>query len=392
MAVRGDRRRPVRISALLGAAVLLAGLAAAQPAPAAAQVGLSITTPFPSVSVQPGANATFDLTIAADEPVRVALGVEGVPDGWRASFTGGGNEVHAVYVEPGRAAEVSLEVDVGEAAAERAELTVTASGGGETATLQLELVPTAQAGGSVTLESDYPSLRGSTEDEFLFNLTLSNDTPQQQAFNLSASGPTGWDVTIQPAGEARAASVTVDARGTQRLEVRAVPPQDAESGTYPLLVEAAAGEHRASAELAVEITGTIALRLSGEDERLNTTANAGSTREYQVVLVNEGTSPLTAIRLSARGPSEWEIAFEPETVDALAPGASANAVARITPTGSAVAGDYVVTLTAETEGASEAIDVRVTVETSPIWGVVGVLLIAAALGGMVLVFRRYGRR
>jgi uncharacterized membrane protein len=34
----------------------------------------------------------------------------------------------------------------------------------------------------------------------------------------------------------------------------------------------------------------------------------------------------------------------------------------------------------------------VTVETSPIWGVVGVLLIAAALGGMVLVFRRYGRR
>lgn len=388
MSGSGGRRRPVLVTALACALVL----AAASAAPAIAQVGLSITTPYPSVSVQPGANASFDLTISADEAVRVDLAVEGVPDGWRASFTGGGSEVQAVYVQPGQPVEVSLDVDVGDTSTEGAALTVTASGGGETASLELELVPTTEAGGSVTLESDYPSLRGSTEDEFQFNLTLTNDTPQQQAFNLSASGPAGWDVTIQPAGEARAASVTVDARGTQRLEVRATPPQGAEAGAYPLLVEVGAGEHRATAELAVEITGTVALRMAAADERLNTTANAGSTREYQVVLVNEGTSPLASIQLSGRGPSEWEIAFEPETVEMLAPGQSAEAVARITPTGSAVAGDYVVTLSAETEGASESIEVRVTVETPPIWGAVGILLIAAALGGMVLVFRRYGRR
>ena len=386
----GSRGRRHRVVAM--ALVCAWALAAAGPVPAAAQVGLSITTPYPSVSVQPGANATFDLTITADEAVRVALAVEGLPDGWRASFTGGGSEVHAVYVQPGQPVEVSLDVDVGDMSTDGAELNVTASGGGETARLELELVPAPEARGSVTLESDYPSLRGSTEDEFQFNLTLTNDTPQQQAFNLSASGPAGWDITIQPAGEARAASVTVDARGTQRLEVRATPPQDAESGAYPLLVEVSAGEHRATAELAVEITGTVALRLAAADERLNATASAGSTREYQVVLVNEGTSPLVTIQLSGRGPSEWEIAFEPETVETLAPGQSTEAVARITPTGSAVAGDYVVTLSAETEGASESIEVRVTVETPPIWGAVGILLIAAALGGMALVFRRYGRR
>lgn len=378
---------------VLATAVLCAWVVAGTGAlPAAAQVGLTITTPFPSVSVQPGANATFELSITANEAVRVALAVEGVPEGWRASFTGGGNEVHAVHVQPRQAAQVSLEVDVGDTAVDRTELTVTASGGGETATLELELVPTTEAGGSVTLESDYPSLRGSTEDEFLFNLTLTNDTPQQQAFSLAASGPTGWEVAIQPAGEARAASVTVDARGTQRLELRATPPDEAESGVYPLTVEVSAGEHRASTELAVEVTGTIALRLTAPDERLNTTANAGATREYQVVVVNDGSSPLAAVQLSGRGPSEWEIAFEPESVDMLAPGQSTTAVARITPPGSAVAGDYVVTLSARTEGADESIEVRVTVETPPIWGIVGLLLIAAALGGMFLVFRRYGRR
>jgi uncharacterized membrane protein len=68
------------------------------------------------------------------------------------------------------------------------------------------------------------------------------------------------------------------------------------------------------------------------------------------------------------------------------------ATARITPSGNAVAGDYMTTLTATTESASESIDVRVTVETAPIWGIVGVALIVAVIGGLVLVFRRYGRR
>jgi uncharacterized membrane protein len=62
------------------------------------------------------------------------------------------------------------------------------------------------------------------------------------------------------------------------------------------------------------------------------------------------------------------------------------------PSGNAVAGDYVVTLTASGEGVEETLDIRVTVETSPLWGLVGLGLIALTLGAMVWVFRRYGRR
>jgi uncharacterized membrane protein len=52
----------------------------------------------------------------------------------------------------------------------------------------------------------------------------------------------------------------------------------------------------------------------------------------------------------------------------------------------------VVTLKASTQDTNQSIDVRVTVETSPIWGIVGALLILLALGGLAWVFRRYGRR
>jgi uncharacterized membrane protein len=57
-----------------------------------------------------------------------------------------------------------------------------------------------------------------------------------------------------------------------------------------------------------------------------------------------------------------------------------------------VAGDYQVSLSAKTEGADESMDIRVTVETPPIWGLLGIGLILATLAGMVWIFRRFGRR
>ena len=41
---------------------------------------------------------------------------------------------------------------------------------------------------------------------------------------------------------------------------------------------------------------------------------------------------------------------------------------------------------------NKSADVRVTVETSVIWGVVGLAIIALVVAGLVYVFQRYGRR
>ena len=57
-----------------------------------------------------------------------------------------------------------------------------------------------------------------------------------------------------------------------------------------------------------------------------------------------------------------------------------------------MAGDYVVTIDATSEDADDEVAVRVTVETSTIWGVVGIALIGLVLLGLAFVFRRYGRR
>jgi len=378
-----------------GAALLIAaiGTAAGAPSPAAAQAGLSITTPFPAVSAQPGEGVSFDLTVSANEPSRVDLSLQGLPDGWSGSLSGGGNEVQSVFVDSGAPAAVTLSLQVpDDAAASTVPVTVVGRSGGTTARLELDLTIAEAGGGTVSLESDYPSLRGAVDTDFKFNLTLHNDTPGELTFALQADGPAGWDVTIQPTGETRAASVTVAARATQRLEVSATPGTQAGADTYPINVTATAGDQQATSQLGVEITGSVEMQLTTPDERLNTTANAGSATDFPVVIVNNGTSPLTAVDLVGTGPTDWEITFDPATVDQIDPNTSAPATAHITPSSNAVAGDYQITLSASNADANESIDVRVTVETSPIWGIVGLLLVVATIGGLVLVFRRYGRR
>lgn len=381
----------VALAILVSLALLLAS--AAWRSPALAQEGLSITTPYPAVSIQPGTTASFDLAVTAEAPVRADLSLEGLPDGWTASFRGGGTEVTSVFAAP-TAPELTLDVDVPEEASDGATtLTVVATAGAESVELPLEIDVVVEGGGAVNLTTEFPSQRGTADQTFEYSLELENDTPQELTLGLQASAPQGWTVEVRPEGESRAASVTIGARGSQRLTVEATPPADVASGSYPLRVDAVSGDLGASLDLVAEVTGRIEMEFTTADQRLNTTATAGTARDVDVVITNTGTSPITGLTLTGSGPTEWEVTFEPESIEQIAPGETATATAHLVPSQNAVAGDYVVTLRAGSdEGTQESIDVRVTVETPPIWTVVGIALIALTLGALFWVFRRYGRR
>lgn len=391
MVRRARRQRP---AALALASFFISALAvAASPIPAAAQSGLSLTTPFPGVSVQPGATASFTVTIDAAEPTRADLSVSGAPSGWSATLRGGGYEVRSVLIDPSKPPDVTVDVAVPDDASEGDQtITVVASGGGATARLALDLHVAAQAGGTVGLKADFPALQGTSDQSFDFTLQLSNDTPQPLTFSLQASGPSGWQVSAHPTSQATAASVTVDAGANQGVTVTAKPPPDVATGDYPIALQAVSGDHTAQSQLGVHITGRVEMQLTTPDQRLNTNANAGEAKGFAVSVVNSGTSPLTGVALSGTGPTDWKITFDPATLDQVDPAKAGAATANITPSADAIAGDYVVTLTAKTQDTTETLDIRVTVETSPVWGIVGVLLILLALGGLAWVFRRYGRR
>jgi uncharacterized membrane protein len=384
--------RAVRSVAVWAAALTF--LAVAVPPPLRAQAGLQLTTAYPSVVVHPGSTASFDLTVHAPGRQRVELRVAPVPRGWDAVLRGGGFVIDGVFTDPEEPPEVRLDVDV-PARAEPGRYRVVVTGRSPAGSARLPLLLRVARGGgegSVRLETGSPQVRGASDATFTIDVELVNDTPQETTFELGAVGPPGWLVEARPSGEEQATSVTVEGGETATVQIEADPPDDTEAGVYPLAVQASGGGNRAEARLAVEITGNFALTLTTADERLNVDVSAGRGTEIPLVLVNEGTAPLADVTLEADPPSDWEVAFEPASIAQLEPGTRRQVVATVTPSSDAVVGDYLVTVRARTDPVTEEVDLRASVKTSGLWGLVAVLVIAAAVGGLAWVFRTYGRR
>jgi uncharacterized membrane protein len=380
-------------SARLGLAASIVGLAILAGAPAmSAATSITLSTPFPAVAVAPGSSPSFDVSITTATPGRVALKVGTVPTGWTAVLRGGGFTIDGVESAGATATKITLNVSVpADATAGTQRIDVTGSAGGASTTLSLDIRVAPNAAGDVKLTTDTPQLKGSSDATFPFTLTLTNDTPEDLPFSAVASGPAGWTVTAVVGSQAQAASVVVKAGTSTTVAVSAKAAAGTPAGDYKITVDASSGGRTSHADLAVSVTGSYKLAVSTPDGRLNMNATAGAPSDLTLTLTNTGTADIEGAVLSANAPSGWKATFEPATITVPA-GKTVQAVAHVTASSDAIAGDYVTTFTATAPVATGSADVRVTIETSLLWGAVGIGLIAIVLVGLWWTFRRFGRR
>jgi uncharacterized membrane protein len=322
----------------------------------------------------------------------VDLGVSGVPSEWTATIRGGGFLVNGVQSDGTKATDVTLDISVPAGApAGDHRILVNATSDGSTAALALDIRVTPNAAGEVTLTTDFPELKGASDVSFKFNLTLHNDTPDDLPFGVVATGPAGWTLDAKVTTQAQAASAIVKAGETTAIEVTAQAADGAAAAVYPISVDATSGDRTAHADLSVEVTGSYKLTLTTPDGRLSANASAGSPTDLSLVVQNTGTADVPDVKLTASTPTGWTVTFDPATVTVPAQG-DAQVTAHLTPSGNAIAGDYVATFKAASDLANASADMRVTIETSLLWGIVGVGLIVLVLAGLWWTFRRYGRR
>jgi uncharacterized membrane protein len=385
--IHGRRRAaPLAVIGLL----LSSTLALAPTAVAAA----TLNTPFPSVVVGPGSTVGFDVTVTGNANEQISLAVSGVPADWTATLRGGGYVVNGVQTDATGKATVRLELKIPATATDSSStVTLSASSGGGSSSLPLTIQVSSAAAGDVTLTSDYPSLQGASGTSFTFNFNLHNDSAEDLTFAVTAVGPDGWEVNATLTGQSQAASAVVKASGSAGVSVSAKPPTDIAPGTYDINVRATVGDRTIDAKPTVVITGTNSLTLSTPDQRLSNSGAAGSSITQQLVVHNGGTQPLEGVTLSATAPTDWTVTFSPsDTIDSVAAGQDATITATLVPSNDAIAGDYVVTYNARAANASGTVEIRMTIETSPLFGFVGLALIALVLFGLWWVFQKYGRR
>lgn len=358
--------------------------------------GLYLTSDFPSLTVQAGTTANINLSLHNNNmpPERLALSVAGVPEGWKASLLGGGQPVGSAMPGANDTLSVKLRLDIPQAKETSSHtLVVHASNAQYQLSLPIEVTLADRLPPKLSIQSDLPQLTGSTKTAFDFQLAIKNDSGQDVLASLEAQAPQYFDTSFTEGyGSQQISTVPIKAGESKTVKLHVRPPAMASSGEHPIKVSVSAAGVSASTDLKLDITGQPALSLSGRDGLMSASAQIQETTTVPLEIRNSGTASAQDITLDATAPSGWKLSFEPAHIDQIDPGKSFEVQAHITPSSKSLAGDYMVKVSARSQGQSAQGDLRVSVTTSSLWGVSGAILIAIALLILIGAVARYGRR
>jgi uncharacterized membrane protein len=358
--------------------------------------GLTLWTQYPAQSVQAGETVVISLTLSNRglPPQIVRVQMREVAEGWKASLSGGGRPVQAVYVDTDNSASLSLKLEPPAGVQPGTyRFVVHAQGQGAQSELPIELTVEAQLPPQLQFEVELPTRRGSSTTTFRYSATLTNKGEQEATVNLEAEAPEGFQVTFKLRfGSEEVTSLPIKPGESKSLDIEVRPPKKAQAGEYPIRVRALGGQAQAALDLKAVITGQADLNVTTPDGRLSAQATAGRENSLKILVRNTGSAPARDVELSSFPPAGWTVEFDPKTIAEIAPNGSAEVTAKIKPSDKTVAGDYMLTITARSENLSDSKDFRITVVTSTLWGIVGIGIIVIALGVVGWAVSRFGRR
>ena len=116
---------------------------------------------------------------------------------------------------------------------------------------------------------------------------------------------------------------------------------------------------------------------------LNTSVTAGKKTPVDFVVGNAGTAPVRNLSFVTKKPSDkWTVEFKPDKIDALEPGQVREIKMEILAPDRTIAGDYLMTLTANSPEVTKSVEFRVTVSTPTIWGWIGFGIVGLVVLGL----------
>jgi len=248
---------------------------------------------------------------------------------------------------------------------------------------------------TLTFDVTYPEINAKAGESFAFTADLTYEGDEEQTFDLTATGPESWYVSIAPSyQESEISAVKLVPGKKETLKITAMPLIKQEPGEYDITITAKNEDLNLEAQTTFKaiITATYDFTLTSKTGMLNTKATSGKNNPFIIVLTSTGSADIENIALKADAPEKWIVKFNPEKIETFKSEETKEVTVTITPPDKTIAGDYMLTLSANSENSSQSIDVRVTVETPSIWGWVGIGIIVIVVIGVAIIFARLGRR
>lgn len=360
---------------------------------------VSLYTPYPGVTVSPGASMNYTVTLMnhTGNIQQSSFKVEGLSKNWTYKLTASGNSLNQLAVKPGSSQSITLTVNVPlKVNKGNYPFTLVANSGGSngnhfTSKLPLDIKVAQQGTFKTVLSVGQPNMQGTANANFSYTATLKNDTDKKHRYALSANPPNGWSVVFKSGGK-NVTSVVVNPGSSKNITVKMNPPKNVKAGDYKATVKASSNATSAKSTLDAVITGTYKMNLTTPSGRLSANITAGQKKTLNVKVENQGSAPLRNVHLSSTTPPNWKVEFSTPTIPMIAPGKSKTISATVSASNKAIAGDYVLKMNAASSYVSSNAQFRMSVKTSMLWGWIGILIILAVLAGIYALFRTYGRR
>jgi len=221
----------------------------------AAAGSVSLTADFPQQKGTTTSTFTYNLTLKNDTPSEAtySFNAQG-PNGWTVSAKPSGqSQATSIQVPAGSTGSLAVTVtpDPNATPADY-PVVVTVSGGGKNAEADLTVTITGSYSLTVSTPDQVLSTTANAGAEKDFTLVITNTgTAPVTAITPSATAPTGWNVTFDPA--------KIDslpgggANNTQNVTAKIVPSGDAIAGDYIVTMKAAGAEANGTVDIRVRV-------------------------------------------------------------------------------------------------------------------------------------------
>ncbi len=369
---------------------------------------ITMAAQYPGVRVPQGKKISMNLVFMnqGKNGEHVVVWVDRAPQGWETSIETPQFEVTGVYVPAGTEKTLIFKAAPHNSSRPGKYLFRLAARTKDgkfrmQENISVEVVQNEEAkksSGNIKLTAFYPVLKGPVKGEYEFSVMVKSELDRDAIFKLFASGPEGWDIGFMPAYESKLkaryiSSLEILANQSKVLDVEVRPSLSATAGEYPLKVGVSTEGAEADTELKLVLIGSYGLKMGTPSGLLSLDARPGEKSNISIYVRNTGTVVNRDIVFTTFKPENWNIEFKPERIDSIKPNDIKQVEAVITPYEDALVGDYSLKMQAKgEEGSQDAVEFRVTVKASQVWGWAGLGIIALVIIGLILTFRFLGRR
>ncbi|WP_424358220.1 NEW3 domain-containing protein [Methanocella sp. MCL-LM] len=356
--------------------------------------GTMMYSDTPGLVAKAGDTVSFSIVIQNNDNVdhTYSLATSSSAD-WHTAFKYQNKEIYQIYVPATQSKTVALEVDTPYTAS-LGEQKFTVYADSYAINLRVDVtsvnesVAVSTPGGS--------SVIASLGNKAYYDFTLENLQNEQNGYKLSVTGlPENWYYMYldSRSSTSEMAEAIVAGSASKNLVLAIVPSNSAGIGEYNFTAVITTPD-------GVEVTKDLTLKLKGgaslstSYDKLSYTSKPGQSFTINVYATNNGQgSALTNVYPSVEAPTGWTVSTSPESVSSIKAGEMQVFKVTVQPPANIVASDYDVKVTVKSDQAnSGTLDYRIAITTDSYIPYLAGGIIVVVLAGIVLVFRKYGRR